>query len=225
MKSVTKFVLLMFGLFLCSVGILLAIHSGLGVSPWDSFHLGIAKHTHLRLGQVSQLVGIAIIVIDILMKQVPGRGTVLNMYFVGYFIDLIEGYSLIPNAQSIFGQIVMLLLGIFLMGWGTFLYLNAGWGAGPRDGLMLGLSRLFSTTVGKARTVIEACVAALGFALGIRLGIGTLVTVLLVGPAVQLAYRIGGQDPKAIVHRTLVDDYLGIPKDARAETQDRRLTQ
>lgn len=210
MKSLTKLVLLMFGLFLCSVGILLAIHSGLGVSPWDSFHLGIAKHSGLKLGQVSQAVGVAIIVIDILMRQVPGRGTVLNMYFVGYFIDLIEGYSLIPGVQSMFGKVVMLLLGILLMGWGTFLYLNAGWGAGPRDGLMLGLSRLFSTRVGTARTVIEACVAALGLALGVKLGIGTLVTVLFVGPAVQLAYRIGGKDPKAVVHRTLVDDYRAL---------------
>jgi len=209
-KSFIKFVLLMLGLFMCAVGILLAIHSGLGVSPWDSFHLGIAKHTHFTLGQVSQLVGVAIILIDILMKQVPGRGTVLNMYFVGYFIDLIERYSLIPNIENVFGRVVMLLLGTLLMGWGTFFYLNAGWGAGPRDGLMLGLARLFSTTVGRARTVIEACVAALGLALGIRLGIGTLMTVLLVGPAVQFAYRVGGVDPKAIVHRTLVDDYRAL---------------
>jgi uncharacterized membrane protein YczE len=210
MRSLTKFLLLMFGLFLCSVGILLAIHSGLGVSPWDSFHLGIAKHTGLKLGQVSQTVGVAIILNDILMKQMPGRGTVLNMYFVGHFIDLIEGYSLIPGGQSIFGKVIMLLLGILLMGWGTFLYLDAGWGAGPRDGLMLGVSRLCSTRVGTARTGIEACVAALGLALGAKLGIGTLATVLFVGPAVQLAYRIGGKDPKAVVHRTLVDDYRAL---------------
>lgn len=209
-KSFIKFVLLMLGLFMCAVGILLAIHSGLGVSPWDSFHLGIAKHTNLSLGQVSQLVGVAIIVIDILMKQMPGRGTVLNMYFVGFFIDLIEGYSLIPNVENIFGRVVMMLVGILLMGWGTFFYLNAGWGAGPRDGLMLGLSRLLSTTVGRARTIIEACVAACGFALGIRPGVGTLMTVLLVGPAVQSAYRIRRIDPKTVVHRTLIDDYRAL---------------
>ncbi|MGE5580573.1 MAG: YczE/YyaS/YitT family protein [Bacillota bacterium] len=221
MDFAKKFALLMFGLFLFGVGILLAIHSQLGASPWDTFHVGIANRTPLSLGQVSQILGVVIILIDIAMKQMPGRATILNMYFVGYFVDLLEGHSLIPNVQNLFGKVVMLLLGIVAVGWGTFFYLNAGWGAGPRDGLMLGLSRLLSTKVWKARTAIEVCVALAGLALGAKLGLGTVAVALLVGPAVQIAYRIGGIDPKAIVHRTLADDYRALVSRTRHSQEGR----
>jgi uncharacterized membrane protein YczE len=210
MKTVSKLVLLMMGLFSCSAGLLLAIHSQLGSSPWDTFQIGLAMRTGLTLGRVSQIVGAVIILIDIAIGQAPGKGTMLNMYFVGFFIDLIENHSLIPDGQSLFGKIIMLLLGILAVSWGTFFYVNAGWGAGPRDGLMLGLSKLFSTEVWKARTAIEVCVAAAGLALGARLGVGTVILAVLVGPAVQIAYRIGGVDPKAITHKSLLDDYRAI---------------
>ncbi len=207
MKSVRKLVLLMFGLFLFSVGLLLAIHSRLGSSPWDTFQIGLANRTGLTLGRISQLVGAAIILVDIAIKEVPGKATVLNMYFVGYFVDLLEKYSVIRDGHSLLGRVAMLLCGMFVVSWGTFFYINAGWGAGPRDSLMLGLSRLFSMKVWKARTIIEVSVAAVGFALGAKLGVGTVMLALLTGPAVQMAYRIGKVDPSGIVHKTLVDDY------------------
>jgi uncharacterized membrane protein YczE len=141
---------------------------------------------------------------------VPGKATVLNMYFVGYFVDLIEKYSLIPNVDSLLGKVVMLLCGIFVVSWGTFFYINAGWGAGPRDSLMLGLSRLFSTKDWKARTALEVCVAMAGLALGARLGVGTVMLAVLVGPGVQIAYRIAGVDPANVTHKTFVDDYRAI---------------
>jgi uncharacterized membrane protein YczE len=174
--------------------LLLAIHSRLGASPWDTFQVGLAGKTGLTLGRVSQIVGAVIIIIDVAIGQVPGKATVLNMYFVGYFVDLIEKYSLIPNVDSLLGKVVMLLCGIFVVSWGTFFYINAGWGAGPRDSLMLGLSRLFSTKVWKARTALEVCVAMAGLALGARLGVGTVMLAVLVGPGVQIAYRIAGVD-------------------------------
>ncbi|MGI6128552.1 MAG: YczE/YyaS/YitT family protein [bacterium] len=209
-KAITfikKLILLTVGFFLYAVGILLTIHAQLGAAPWDTFHIGLVNHTGLTLGQVSQIVGMMIVLANIAMKEVPGWGTILNTYFIGYFIDLIEGFSLIPNVQSLFGKIVMLLAGILIIGWGTFFYMNTGWGAGPRDGLMLGLSRCFSTGVWKARTAIEIVVVAAGFILGATPGVGTIVLALLIGPTVEITYRIGRKDPKTVKHRTFVDDY------------------
>ncbi len=222
-EPIRKLVRLMFGLFLCSAGLLSALHSRLGASPWDTFQVGLASRTGLSLGRVSQIVGAAIILIDIAIGQVPGRGTVLNMYFVGYFIDLIERHSLIPDVQSLFGRIGMLLCGIFLVSWGTFLYISAGWGAGPRDSLMLGLSRLFSTEVWKARTVLEVCVATAGLVLGAKLGVGTVMLAVLVGPGVQIAYRIGGVDPATITHRSLVDDWRALIALSKKSSRTERL--
>lgn len=94
------------------------------------------------------------------------------------------------------------------MGWATYFYLNAGLGSGPRDGLMLGLSRLFKVKVAVPRTVIELAVLTGGFYLGGPVGVGTILIAFLVGPAIQVVYAIMGQDPRNGVHRTLVDDYL-----------------
>lgn len=206
-KFIKKFILLMFGLFLFSIGILLTIHSQLGAPPWDTLQIGIVRHTGLTLGQVSQIVGMLIIFVNIALKEIPGWSTILNAYFIGYFIDLIERFSLIPNVQGLLGKIMMLLAGIIIISWGTFFYINTGWGAGPRDGLMLGLSKCLSTKVWKARTAIEISVATAGFILGVMPGVGTIAYALLIGPAVQITYRIGRKDPKAVKHRTLLDDY------------------
>ncbi len=200
----------MFGLFLFAVGIVFAVHCELGASPWDTLHLGLAARTKFSLGQISQIVGAFIILADIFLKQAPGRGTLLNMYFVGFFVDLVESSSLVPTVESFFGRVIMLFAGIFVIGWGTYFYLDAGWGAGPRDGLMLGLAKVFSAQVGKTRTVMEAAVAVAGLLLGAKLGFGTVANVLLLGPAVQFAYKVAGKEPKAIIHRTLMDDYRGV---------------
>ncbi len=207
---VKKLVLMILGLFLLSAGILLTIHSRLGAGSWELFQIGITNRTRFTLGQVSQIVGAVIILIDIAMKQFPGWGTVLNMYFVGFFIDLIDGFSVMPHPQSLFGRVSTLLAGIFVVAWGTFFYLDAGWGAGPRDGLMLGLSKLLSTKVWIARTGIEVCVVGAACCLGVMPGLGTVLTALLVGPMLQTAYRMVGKEPETVKHKTLVDTYTSL---------------
>lgn len=218
MASLKKFTMLMAGLFLLSVGLLLTIHADLGAAPWQILELGITKHTGLRLGQISQIVGITIILMNILLKEAPGLSTVFNMYFVGFFIDLIESWSLIPSADTFWAKIGLLVCGIFLLSWGSFFYLNAGWGAGPRDGLMLGLSKRFSVEVWKTRTALEVSVATIGFLLGVRPGVGTVILALSLGAAVQLVYRVGGKDLKSIDHRTLLDFFpkAGGASDAKS---------
>ncbi|MGI6037630.1 MAG: YczE/YyaS/YitT family protein [Limnochordia bacterium] len=185
-----KLTALFVGLFLFSLGILLTIHANLGAAPWDAFHLGIVKHTGLNLGRVSQLVGIFLLVLCILLKEKPGWGTLANIYFIGFFIDLIEGTGYLPHFDNFWLQLAMLLTGILSIGWGTALYISVGWGSGPRDGLMLGLTRLLSIQLWQARTGIEGTVCLLGYFLGGPIGFGTIVTASLLGPSVQLAFSI-----------------------------------
>lgn len=205
-----KSALLFLGLFLYSVGILFLVHANLGPAPWEVFQIGIMKHTGLTLGRVGQIVGLIIILIDVLLKEIPGWGTLANMYFIGFFVDLIQKYNLIHDATNMGWGILMTLAGIIITGWGTFFYINTGLGAGPRDGLMLGLSRKLSVEVWKARTAIEVSVVIAGMLLGTYPGLGTVAFAILIGPAVQLVYRIGKREPKAVKHRTLVDDYVWV---------------
>ncbi len=204
-----KLVVLMFGFFLVSFGMLLTIHSGLGAAPWDLLQLGIAGRTGFTLGQVSQSVGALIILMDIVLKEIPGWGTILNMYFIGYFLDFIENHTLVPDFQGPLGRAAMLFAGILGISWGTYFYLSAGWGAGPRDGLMLGLAKRFRTKVSTSRICIEVCVTAGGLLLGSKPGMGTILIAFLVGPCLGLAYRLTGKDPKTR-HQTLLDSYRAL---------------
>ncbi len=207
MSWVRKSAVLFLGLFLYAVGILLTIHANLGVAPWDAFHLGIVEHSALTLGQTSQLVGFFIVILCAVLGETPGWGTLANMYFIGLFIDIIERFGLIGSPGSLLARSIMLMVGILMMGWATYFYLSAGLGSGPRDGLMLALSRRLKMKVAIPRTAIEVTVLVIGYFLGGPLGIGTLLTAFLVGPAIQLAYSIMRQDPREVKHRTLVDDY------------------
>jgi uncharacterized membrane protein YczE len=132
---------LFFSNFLFSVGIVANLHSDLGMHPWEVLHVGIANITPLSIGQTSQVVGFAVIVLGLLVGVAPGFGTLANMYFVGFFTDLIIAWDIIPVQTEITRQFELLMLGIVIMGMASLFYLKAKLGAGPRDSLMIGLVR------------------------------------------------------------------------------------
>ncbi|NLM94244.1 MAG: membrane protein [Firmicutes bacterium] len=198
------------GLFLFSLGLFLTIQANLGVSPWDAFHLGVVNHSSLTIGRVSQLTGLSLIILCTLLKEKPGWGTLANMYFVGLFLDLLNGAGVIPQARDLWVGLAMLLGGTGLIGWGSFFYLNAGLGSGPRDGLMMALNRILGIEIWKARMAIEVSALVVGRLLGGPVGLGTAITAFCIGPSVQLAYAIAKREPSAISHRTLADDYRAL---------------
>jgi len=182
------------GLFVFALGVTLNLRSGLGLGPWDVLHQGISRRTPLTFGQASVATGALVIAAGLLLRVRPGVGTVMNMALVGLFVDRILGARLIPPVAP-YGPVAQLLvdaLGVLLVGLGSGLYMRGGLGAGPRDGLMLGLHRLTGRRIALTRTALEAIVAATGFLLGGTLGLGTLVFALGVGPAVELGFRLCG---------------------------------
>jgi len=182
------------GLFLFALGVAFNLRSGLGLGPWDVLHQGISCHTPLSFGQASQAVGALVIAVGLLLRIRPGVSTVLNMVLIGFFVDRILGARIIPSAAPD-GLVVQLLvdaLGVLLVGLGSGLYIRGGLGAGPRDGLMLGLQALTGQRIAVTRAALEIVVAATGFLLGGTLGIGTLVFALGVGPAVELGFHLCG---------------------------------
>lgn len=174
---------LMIGLFVLAAGIVSILKSNLGMGPWSVFHVGITHHIPLTLGQVVQLVGLIIIIFSFFLHVYPGVGTILNMIFVGIFIDLINLY--IPLMHTYLSQIILLACGIIFIGIGSGLYINANLGAGPRDGLMLGLSKKTGKSIRLVRNSIEITVLVAGFFLGGPVGLGTVVFALSIGPSVH----------------------------------------
>ncbi len=195
---------LLWGLFLFGLGIVMTIKSNLGTAPWDALHLGLVNYIPLTIGQVSQLTGIFVILVGLCLGLKPGWGTVANMYFIGVFIDLFMNSPWIPTPTHWLSQLGFLLAGIWLLGWASFVYLSAALGAGPRDSFMVGILQKTGWSVWKVRTAIEASVAVTGYLLGGPIGIGTLLTAIMIGPSIQWAFALMGAKAQDIQHDSLL---------------------
>jgi len=177
------------GLAIMSLGIDMSVKAGLGVSPWTVLHLGVARHIGLTQGQVSQLVGFAIIALSFFLGIKPAMGTVMNMLLVGWFYDLSVFLKLIPAVADIRLSVLYVIVSVGLTGFGAAMYMSAGLGAGPRDSLMLALTKRTAWNVGRIRTSMEVMVLCAGWLLGGPVGIGTLIFSLSVGPTVERSFE------------------------------------
>jgi len=171
------------GLALFAVGISLLIESDLGAAPWDVFHEGVAERLDVPIGRVIVATGVVLLLLWIPLRQRPGVGTVLNAIEIGVVADLV--IPVLPDTDHLLGRGVMVAVGVVVVGLGSALYIGSGLGAGPRDGLMMGLQQR-GLSIRVARTAIEVTVLALGLLLGGTAGIGTLAFALGIGPLVQV---------------------------------------
>jgi uncharacterized membrane protein YczE len=187
-----RLVALLGGLLLFGLAIVLMLESGLGLPPWDVLHQGIARHTPLTLGVASIAVGIVILAVAWIAGQPPGFGTVANAVVIGAAIDLLQAIDAVDRLSEagLPARIAMLAAGVLLFGVGSAFYIGAGFGAGPRDSLMIALSRRTGRRIGLVRATMEITVLVSGVALGGVAGVGTLTLALLVGPVVELAFWI-----------------------------------
>ncbi|WP_368563326.1 YitT family protein [Pseudoxanthomonas sp. UTMC 1351] len=178
---------LLLGLWLYGVAIALMIEGAVGASPWDVFHLGVARHVPLSFGVVMIIVAVVVLLAWIPLRQMPGLGTVANTLLLGPFADI--NLALLDTPESLPVRCAYLLGGVLVCALATALYVGAQLGPGPRDGLMTGLARRTGWSIRRVRTIIEVGVLAVGVALGGTVGIGTVVFALGVGPATQFFLR------------------------------------
>lgn len=180
------------GLVCFSVGIVANLHAGLGMMPWGVLNVGIETMTPFTLGEVSQVVGLIVLLLGWLLGFPPGFGTFANMYVIGVSIDWIIASGLIPIPEALPWQLGLLFLSVAFLGMGTLLYIRVGLGAGPRDGLMMGVVKMTGRPVSNIRGAIEITVLVIGYLLGGPVGIGTVISAVTVGYAVQFAFKLGG---------------------------------
>jgi uncharacterized membrane protein YczE len=175
-----RLVQLFAGLVAYGVSMAFMIRSTLGLDPWDVFHQGIAERTGLRFGVVVILVGVAVLLAWIPLRQRPGIGTIANALVIGLAVD--ATLAVLPAPHPLAARIAFLVGGVVLNGIATGLYIGARLGPGPRDGLMTGYVARVGGSIRVVRTVIEVSVLAVGWLLGGTIGVGTVVYAVAIGP-------------------------------------------
>ncbi|MFI6108866.1 YitT family protein [Streptomyces sp. NPDC051310] len=183
-----RLVQLYLGLALYGISSALLVRSGLGLEPWNVLHQGLAERTGLSMGVVLTIVGAAVLLLWIPLRQRPGLGTVSNVLVIGFAMD--ATLWSVPDVRGAAAQVSLMAGGIVLNGVATGLYIAARFGPGPRDGLMTGLHRLTGRSLRLIRTTIELTVVLTGFLLGGSLGIGTVLYALAIGPLAQFFLRV-----------------------------------
>jgi uncharacterized membrane protein YczE len=169
------------GLVLFGASLALMLRSGLGLGPWDVLHQGLSERTGLPIGQVVIGVAVVVLLLWIPLRQRPGFGTISNVIVVGLAVD--ATLALLPEPHPLAARFGYLILGILANAVATGLYIGAGLGPGPRDGLMTGLARR-GYSIRLVRTLIELSVLAIGWLLGGTLGVGTVLYAVTIGPLV-----------------------------------------
>ncbi|MEU2771683.1 hypothetical protein ABZ646_01835 [Streptomyces sp. NPDC007162] len=176
------------GLALYGVSSALLVVAGLGLEPWGVLHQGLAGHTGLSIGTVAIIVGAAVLVLWIPLRQRPGLGTVSNVFVIGLAMN--ATLAVVPVVHGFTLRVPLMTGGIVLNGAATGLYIAASFGPGPRDGLMTGLHRRTGRSIRLIRTGIEVAVVVTGFVLGGTVGIGTLLYAVSIGPLAQLFLKV-----------------------------------
>jgi uncharacterized membrane protein YczE len=171
------------GLALYGASMALMLRATLGLDPWDVFHQGLAGHVGLSFGMLVNGVGAAVLLLWIPLRQRPGIGTIANIFTIGTAVDLT--LLVLPEVQGLPMRAGLLLAGVVLNGVAGAMYIGAGLGPGPRDGLMTGLCRRTGWSIRVVRTGIELTVLGIGWLLGGTVGVGTVLYAFAIGPLVQ----------------------------------------
>ena len=172
------------GLAVYGVSLALMVRAGLGLDPWDVFHQGLSRRLDWSLGTVVLVVGALVLLLWVPLRQRPGLGTVSNIVVIAVAVD--ATLAVLPDAQGLPLRVLLLALGVVGNAAATAAYLGAGFGPGPRDGLMTGLVRRTGGSVRVVRTAIEVVVLAVGWVLGGDVGLGTVAYAVGIGPLVHL---------------------------------------
>ena len=186
---VRDFIVIQIGFALFGLSIAVMIRSHLGTTPWAVLEVALSQLTDIRPGRMSILVGFAVLLGALALREKIGWGTLSNILFIGLWEDMFLSY--IPPVEGrLILQSVMLLSAILIMGIASAIYIGVEAGAGPRDSLMLAFHRTTGLSIRLGRGIIEAIIVAVGWALGGPLGFGTVIFAVLIGPAVQWGFRL-----------------------------------
>ena len=189
--KISTFLFLCLGLTLFGLGEGLLIVSYAGASPWSVLAQGISLNVDLSIGIITLLISISVLILWLPLNQKPGIGTILNALIIAVMIDICIKF--VPTPENYIPQLILAIIAVLITGFGGGIYLVANLGAGPRDGLMVGLQQKTNFPIAAVRAFLEITVVSIGWYLGGTVGVGTLLFAFGIGPAVALGLFLTGK--------------------------------
>ena len=177
------------GSLIVAIGILFFLESGHGADPLSTFLLGIINYIAVSIGLASQIFNLGILAIMfIINKRLLGVGSLLNAFFVGFFINICE--QPLSFVAAYIPIIVQVLIGPLLLGIGTGIYLSARLGSGAIESFMLYLVEKIKISIKVSRMLLDGFFVISGIALGGTWGIGSVLGIALIGPIAEVTLRL-----------------------------------
>ncbi len=205
-RIVSGWLKIVLGLLVFSLGVHLTIYANIGLAPWDCLGMGIANHTPLNYGIAMTLIAVTILVIDLILRERIGFGTVIDALLTGNFVQMFNTVDPLPANDNMWIGIGVMLLGFVFMALGMWIYMSAGQCCGPRDSLLVALGkRLPKIPIGIVEVLLWSVVLLAGWLLGGQVGIGTLISTFGAGLVMQLVYTLIRFEPRELHHKGLLE--------------------
>jgi len=190
------------GLLVFAFGVHLTIYANIGLAPWDCLGMGIAKHTPFNYGISMTIMAVLILLIDVLLKEKIGFGTIIDAVLTGNFVQMFNSVNPFPENDQMWLGIVIMLVGFVFMALGMWIYMKAEQCCGPRDSLLVGLGkRMPKIPIGIVEVLLWAVVLLIGSLLGGPVGVGTIISTFGAGLVMQVVYNIIKFEPRKLKHR------------------------
>ena len=216
-KVILEWLRIVGGLIVFAFGVHLTIYANIGLAPWDCLGMGIAKHTPLNYGMAMTIMAVTILLIDILLKEKIGFGTIIDSLLTGNFVQAYNSLNPLPENHNLWLGICIMLLGFVFMAIGMMIYMKAQQGCGPRDSLLVGLGkRMPKVPIGIVEVILWGVVCLLGFLLGGPVGIGTLIGTFGAGLGMQIVYTIIRFEPRELKQR----DVFAVVKELKGQESE-----
>ncbi|MBR1393192.1 MAG: hypothetical protein IJ561_05090 [Ruminococcus sp.] len=202
---ITGWIKIILGLLVFSLGVHMTIYANIGLAPWDCLGMGIAKHTPLNYGIAMTLIAVTVLLIDLLLKERIGFGTVIDALLTGNFVQMFNSLDPLPENHNTWLGVGIMLGGFVFMALGMWIYMSAEQCCGPRDALLVGLGkRMPNVPIGIVEVLLWAVVLLGGYLLGGSVGIGTLISTFGAGLVMQLVYIVIHFEPRDLEHKDII---------------------
>ena len=206
-RFIVRYLNIVFGLFLFAFGVVTAIKANVGYAPWEVLHVGLSITAGITVGTAAIAVGAVIVAIAAVSREKIGLGTITHTILTGVYIDVIMNLNIIPAAPNFAVGVLMLAPAMFFMSFGTFFFMRAAFGSGPRDSLMVALTRRTKFPVGVCRSALELTATVVGYFLGGMVGLGTVISAFGIGFCIQITFKFLKFDPTSVKHESIVDTF------------------